>query len=129
MVAAADSARMALRSRIDAAPTDARLRSEMALALSALGEVDEAVSHANRATELIPISTEAVEGYDWPAYMAEVLLRSGDHEGALNHVETLLSNPGWFSAAWLRVDPLWDPLRDHPRFQALLVEYAEDAGH
>ena len=24
----------------------------------------------------------------------------------------------------LRLDPRWDPIREHPRFKALLVEYA-----
>ena len=32
---------------------------------------------------------------------------------------------GFFEAAdpLLRIDPTWDPLRDHPRFQAMLAKY------
>lgn len=29
----------------------------------------------------------------------------------------------------LELDPIWDGLRDHPRFQELLVEYADDVDH
>jgi hypothetical protein len=32
----------------------------------------------------------------------------------------LLSIPSEISPAWLRIDPGWDPLRDHPRFKKLV---------
>jgi hypothetical protein len=35
-----------------------------------------------------------------------------------------LSNPGsYITPMELRLDPVWDPIREHPRFQALLEEY------
>src|SRR3546814_3510667 len=33
----------------------------------------------------------------------------------------------WVSPAHLRIDPTWDPIRDDPRFQALLEQYADAA--
>src|SRR3546814_964193 len=33
----------------------------------------------------------------------------------------------WVSPAHLRIDPTWDPIRDDPRFQALLAQYADAA--
>jgi serine/threonine-protein kinase len=44
----------------------------------------------------------------------------GEYEAAIDQLEYLLSVPSVITIPLLRVDPLWDPLRDHPRFQALL---------
>ena len=38
-------------------------------------------------------------------------------------IERLLSIPCEFSVGLLRLDPVWDPLRDNPRFQALVEKY------
>ena len=35
-------------------------------------------------------------------------------------IERLLAGPSWLSVHTLRLDPRWDPTRNHPRFQALL---------
>ena len=55
--------------------------------------------------------------------MAYVYTKAGEYDRACDELETALSVPSLFSAKWLRVDPLFDPLRDHPRFQALLEKY------
>ena len=47
----------------------------------------------------------------------------GEFELAVDQLEVLLSRPSALSVPWLRLDPTWDPLRDHPRFQALLEKY------
>jgi serine/threonine-protein kinase len=47
----------------------------------------------------------------------------GEYDAAIGQLELLLSIPSEISIPLLRVDPLWDPLRDHPRFQELLERY------
>ena len=39
-------------------------------------------------------------------------------------VEQLLTRPSLLTVHTLRLDPLWDPLRGNPRFEALLTQYA-----
>jgi hypothetical protein len=53
----------------------------------------------------------------------------GDYDLAIDQLEVLLSIPSWLSAAWLEFDPFWAPLRDHPRFQALLDKYDQPASN
>ena len=51
----------------------------------------------------------------------------GEHDAALDQIEYLLSIPAgrYMSVGLLRIDPRWDPLRDHPRFQKLLEDYGK----
>jgi hypothetical protein len=38
-------------------------------------------------------------------------------------IERLLEKPSFLSVHTLRLDPRWDPIRDHPRFKALLAKH------
>jgi tetratricopeptide (TPR) repeat protein len=58
------------------------------------------------------------------AVIARVYAHFGEHEAAMDLLEQLLPAPSWLTVPILEVDPIWDPLRDHPRFQALLEKYS-----
>ena len=58
--------------------------------------------------------------------LAFIYMLVGEHAAALDQIEYLLSIPSWFSVPLLRLDPRWDPLRDYPRFQALLEEKSKE---
>ena len=45
------------------------------------------------------------------------------HDEALVEIEQLLAGPSLTSVHTLRIDPRWHPIRDDPRFQALLEKY------
>ncbi len=55
--------------------------------------------------------------------LATVYIVVGEYDAALNQLAWLMSHPSWLSAGLLKADPLYDPLRSHPSFQALLAKY------
>jgi serine/threonine-protein kinase len=121
-----DSARAILTKELDAHPDDHRFHSALGFAYAGLGRKDEAIREGKRGVELTPVSKDALIGPSRVGDLAEIYTIVGEYDAALNGIEYLLSIPSALSVPWLRLDPLWDPLRDHPRFQALLEKYAID---
>jgi hypothetical protein len=53
---------------------------------------------------------------------AWILAQAGEAEAALDEIERLLAGPSWISVHILRLDPRWDPIREHLRFTAQLAK-------
>ena len=51
---------------------------------------------------------------------ATIYLLVGEPGLALDELERLLAMPAQISLAQVRVDPLWEPVLDHPRMRRLL---------
>jgi serine/threonine-protein kinase len=95
------------------------------IALAGLGLQDEALREAQWLRQSIPYREDAFTGPFVAEHLAMILAHAGDTESALDEIERLLSRPSAFSVHFLRLDPRWDPIRDHPRFKALLGKYSE----
>jgi tetratricopeptide (TPR) repeat protein len=118
-----ESAREFLEPEVLASPEDPRLRSSLGIVYAALGRKEDAIRESIRATELLPRSMDGFYYLPYVVDLAHIYTILGENEAALDQIEYLLSNPSWISAPFLRMDPRWDPLRDDPRFQALLKNY------
>ena len=51
--------------------------------------------------------------------MARIYTMVGERDAAIEQLEHLMSIPFDLAGPGLRLDPAWDALRDHPRFQKL----------
>jgi hypothetical protein len=47
----------------------------------------------------------------------------GDLDNALALLDRSLQTPSGVTIHELRLDPIWDPLRAHPRFQQMLTKF------
>jgi serine/threonine-protein kinase len=56
--------------------------------------------------------------------LAQIYTWVGEHAEAIRLLEHLLEVPSFVTVPLLKVDPVWDPLRNDPRFQALLAKYS-----
>ncbi len=54
---------------------------------------------------------------------ARATLLRGDIDRALDLMEQLVAQPGFLTGWTIRLDPVYRPLRNHPRFRALLEKY------
>jgi tetratricopeptide (TPR) repeat protein len=100
---------------------------QLAKTLAQLGEKDAALAEAQRATDLLPESKDAFGGPEITEGVAQVHALLGDNGRAIEILEGLLSRPSSVTVQGLKVNPIWDPLRSDPRFQALMQKYGGKA--
>jgi TolB-like protein/tetratricopeptide (TPR) repeat protein len=115
----AEAARGAVEEQLKESPEDAQRRVLHGLALVYLGRKSEAVREGEHGAALEPVSRTAFAGAYFRHQLARIYLRAGQPERALDILEELLRIPYYLSPGWLRIDPEWGPLREHPRFKKL----------
>jgi serine/threonine-protein kinase len=129
--AAARAAFDAARTRLDAAlkelPDDWRVHAARGLALAGLGLRDQALQEARWLQQSFVYREDAYAGRTLYEERARILAQTGDAEAALDEIDKLLAGPADFSVHLLRLDPRWDPIREQPRFKALLAKYGAEA--
>jgi TolB-like protein/Tfp pilus assembly protein PilF len=100
---------------------------QLAKALAQLGEKEAALGEAQRASELLPESKDAFGGAEIAAGVAEVYAILGDNDRVIDVLDGLLTRPSSVTAQGLKINPIWDPVRGDPRFQALIEKYGGKA--
>jgi len=117
------NARSILDAKIQERYEDARFHSALGIAYAGIGCKEDAIREGKLAVELLPVAKEAWRGLFKVEALAKIYVMVGESDAAIDQLEFLLSVPGELSIPLLRLDPVWAPLRDHPRFKKLVQTY------
>jgi tetratricopeptide (TPR) repeat protein len=123
--AEAEQARVLLEAQLaERAPQDHTSLTELAWIYVCLGRNDDALRIAREATEALPIEKDALVGGFFLTGLAQIEAHTGRSKEAVKILRRLLTIPAgeYVSIARLKIDPVWDPIRDDPGFQKLLSE-------
>jgi len=111
-------------------PENYNLMGDLALTNMGLGDKPAAFAFVEKAIAIVPIEKDAVNGPVPIEILARVSAQTGEPDRAVATLQKLLSTtyeaPLAFNLpltpALLRLDPMWNPLRNDPRFQKLCEE-------
>jgi TolB-like protein/Tfp pilus assembly protein PilF len=118
--AEAEEARVLLEEALSERPDDLFSRSQLAWVYLALGRNADALRLSRETADSLTIETDAILGAAGQIGLAEVEAWAGEGEAAIKRLRHLLSIPSGVSIARLKIDPVWDPIRNRPDFQQLL---------
>jgi serine/threonine-protein kinase len=118
------AARDQLAQRLEAHPDEVELLSVLGLIDAFLGRKQEAIEEATRAVELRPISQDAVDGFFILKCLAYVYAWTNEPDLAFQELAKLtITPPGALGTITdFKADPLWDPIRQDPRFDKLAAQ-------
>ena len=111
-----------LEARLRERPDDTRAMSKLSWVCLAVGRNADALRLSKEAADLISIEKDALLGPSFQNGLAQIEASAGAPEAAIKRLRHLLSIPAGVEAsiARLKIDPVWDPIRNRPDFQQLL---------
>ena len=120
---ALERARVIAEQLVREAPDDAARHGQLGMILAGLSRKEEAIREGKRVVELLPESSDAFEGPMATIGLAQIYAWTGEKDQALQLLDHSLNTPNGITVPILKLDPVWDPLRSDPRFQALIDKY------
>jgi TolB-like protein/Flp pilus assembly protein TadD len=114
-----DSARAALEALDAQSPDDERVVNSLGYAYAGLGRSQDAADRAVRA-----MRSRQRAGLEISEVPGRILAQAGLAELAVPYLEAVLEAHSPYSVHTMTVDPLLDPIREHPAFRALLERHS-----
>jgi serine/threonine-protein kinase len=123
-------ARSELEAFLKEQPENVQLIIDLALTNMGIGDKAAAFAFVEKMMGLVPIEKDAMDGPTQIEILARVAAQMGEPDRAIAALEKLLSIPYEgpqtsglpLTPALLRLDPMFDPLRNDPAFQKLCDE-------
>jgi TolB-like protein/Tfp pilus assembly protein PilF len=113
-----------LRIELAKTPESLGLLQQVSWVQVCLGQKAQAIATAKKAVEVFPLEKDGYFGTYPLTGLSQIAAHADALEQAVEVLRQLLALPSGtiISRTRLRLDPIWDPLREDPHFQALLAE-------
>jgi TolB-like protein/predicted Ser/Thr protein kinase len=123
--AALNTARKELSETVKNQPDYAAALCGLGVVDAVLGNKEDAIREGERAVQLIPVSKNGITGATLIRYLAVIYAWTGEKDRAVERLAETTHLPGsHVSYGYLRLHPLWDPLRGDSRFEAIVASLA-----
>jgi TolB-like protein/Flp pilus assembly protein TadD len=122
-------ARSKVEAKLENQPDDSLLLALLGQIDAGLSRKEQAIAQGRRATELRPISTDALEGARIATSLAMIYAWVGEVDLAIEQLTFLAQTPGGPDYGQLKFDPAWDRLRRDARFAKIVEALKPGAAH